>query len=64
MAEEDLLSAQERGVAELIGEGLSDEQVARQLCLSMPTVNAYVKSIMTKLRLTHRRELREWFGGG
>ena len=56
-------TAQERGVAELIGEGLSDERVAQQLSLPVRTVKEYVESIMIKLGLTRRREICDWFNG-
>jgi DNA-binding CsgD family transcriptional regulator len=56
------LSPQERRIAQLVAQGLSDVEVARELFLSRRTVTSYVRSILDKLGLRQRREIGEWFG--
>ena len=48
------LSSQERRVLELIGEGLTNRQIAERMVLSQATVKNYVASLFAKLGL-HRR---------
>jgi DNA-binding NarL/FixJ family response regulator len=48
------LSDQEKRVLELIGEGLTNRQIAQRMVLSEKTVKNYVASLFTKLGL-HRR---------
>lgn len=54
--------ARERAVHELIAEGLSNQAIAARLVLTDRTVEAHVRSLLTKLELppdvgTHRRVL-------
>jgi len=48
------LSAQEKRVLELIGEGLTNRQIAEQMFLSEKTAKNYVSSLLSKLGM-HRR---------
>ncbi|HEX6517997.1 MAG TPA: response regulator transcription factor [Nocardioidaceae bacterium] len=49
------LSAREWEVMELLGEGLSTEEVARRLFLSPTTVRVHVSSVVKKLRVKDRQ---------
>jgi DNA-binding NarL/FixJ family response regulator len=48
------LTAQERRVLELIGEGLTNRQIAERMFLSEKTAKNYVSAVLAKLGL-HRR---------
>jgi DNA-binding NarL/FixJ family response regulator len=48
------LSAQERRVLDLVGEGLTNRQIAQRMFLSEKTTNNYVSSLLTKLGLQRR----------
>jgi DNA-binding NarL/FixJ family response regulator len=48
------LSAGERAVARLVGEGRTNQEIARALTMSTATVKAYMSRIFTKLELTNR----------
>jgi DNA-binding CsgD family transcriptional regulator len=48
------LSNQEKRVLDLIGEGLTNRQIAGRMALSEKTVKNYVSSVLTKLGM-HRR---------
>jgi DNA-binding NarL/FixJ family response regulator len=48
------LSAQEKRVLELIGEGMTNRQIAEQMILSEKTAKNYVSSLLAKLGM-HRR---------
>jgi two-component system, NarL family, nitrate/nitrite response regulator NarL len=50
------LTAREREVMVLIEDGLSNKQIARQLCIELPTVKNHVHSILEKLGATSRSE--------
>ena len=52
-----LLSSRERAVALLIGGGLSNKEVARELGLSPSTVKVHAHNILQKLGLRSRRDL-------
>ncbi len=49
-----VLTDREREVADLIGEGLSNADIARQLYMSVPTVKAHVSRVLTKLAADNR----------
>ena len=49
------LSAREWEVMELLGEGLSTEEVARRLFLSPTTVRVHVSAVLRKLRVRDRK---------
>jgi two-component system, NarL family, nitrate/nitrite response regulator NarL len=51
------LTARERQVVTLIGEGLKNQQLAARLCISEATVRHHLTSIFAKLRVTDRFEL-------
>lgn len=51
------LSDREREVAELVGQGLANAEIAAQLYLSVATVKAYVSRLLTALDLTNRVQL-------
>jgi DNA-binding NarL/FixJ family response regulator len=48
------LSAGERAVALLVGEGRTNQEIAGELVMSTATVKAYMSRILTKLDLTNR----------
>lgn len=50
------LTAQERRVLDLIGEGLTNRQIGERLFLAEQTVKNYVSSVLGKLGLRHRTE--------
>jgi ATP/maltotriose-dependent transcriptional regulator MalT len=53
---DDALTARERGVLTMIGNGLSNKQIARALKISPETVKSHVKSIFLKLAVSTRTE--------
>jgi two-component system, NarL family, response regulator DevR len=50
------LTAQERRVLELVGEGLTNRQIAERLSLSEKTVKNYVASLLSKLGMQRRSQ--------
>ena len=50
------LSEQEQRILELIGEGLTNREIAERLFLAEKTVKNYVSSMLAKLRLTSRTQ--------
>jgi DNA-binding NarL/FixJ family response regulator len=50
------LSAQEKRVLDLIGEGLTNRQIAERMLLSEKTAKNYVSSLLTKLGLQRRSQ--------
>ncbi|WP_460599558.1 response regulator [Flexivirga lutea] len=48
------LTEREREVAELVGRGLSNADIGRQLYMSVPTVKAHVSRVLTKLDADNR----------
>jgi DNA-binding NarL/FixJ family response regulator len=50
------LSEQERRVLELIGEGLTNRQIADRMFLAEKTVKNYVSSMLTKLGMQRRTQ--------
>ncbi|MFE4963141.1 ATP-binding protein [Streptomyces sp. NPDC056660] len=51
------LTGTERRVAELVGQGLTNPEIAGRLLLSRRTVETHVSHILTKLRIRSRREV-------
>jgi DNA-binding NarL/FixJ family response regulator len=56
----DQLTAREREVLRLIARGYAYKEVARQLSLSVKTVETHVSSVLRKLQLSSRHELTRW----
>ena len=56
----DQLTAREREVLRLIARGYAYKEVARQLTLSVKTVETHVSSVLRKLQLSSRHELTRW----
>ncbi|HWE90499.1 MAG TPA: response regulator transcription factor [Pseudonocardiaceae bacterium] len=52
----DELSERERSVLDLIADGMTNRQIARELCLAEKTVKNYVSSTLHKLGLERRAE--------
>jgi DNA-binding NarL/FixJ family response regulator len=51
-----LLTGQERAILDLIGEGLSNRQIAERMFLAEKTVKNYVSSILAKVQLHSRTQ--------
>jgi DNA-binding CsgD family transcriptional regulator len=59
---DDDLTAREREVATLAARGLSDQQIAEQLFVSVRTVHAHLRSAYAKLGISGRNELAAVLG--
>jgi ATP/maltotriose-dependent transcriptional regulator MalT len=57
-----VLSAQEGRVARLVAQGLTNQEVARELYVSSKTVEFHLSNIFVKLGITSRRQLRQGLG--
>lgn len=55
--QEPTFTMREREVLELIGQGMSNKDIGKQLSLSVPTVKHHVHNILGKLGLTRRIEV-------
>ncbi|WP_109508557.1 ATP-binding protein [Nocardioides speluncae] len=55
-----VLTRREREVAALVGEGLSNKEIASKLVISVRTVEAHVEHILTKLDFTARTQVAHW----
>jgi len=51
------LSAREAEVADLVAKGLTNEQIASMLGLSLQTVKNHLRSVFRKLQITNRVQL-------
>ncbi|MFR9729092.1 response regulator [Saccharopolyspora sp. MS10] len=56
----DALTEQERRVLELIGEGLTNRQIAERLFLAEKTVKNYVTAVLAKLGMERRTQAAAW----
>ncbi|MEA5453504.1 response regulator transcription factor [Sinomonas sp. JGH33] len=56
----DRLSARELEVMRLIARGYSYKEVAKELFISVKTVETHVSAVLRKLQLTNRHELSRW----
>ena len=56
----DRLSAREQEVMRLIARGYTYKEIARQLSLSVKTVETHVSAVLRKLQLSSRHELTRW----
>ena len=56
----DQLSSREREVLRLIARGYTYKEVARQLFISVKTVETHVSAVLRKLQLSNRHELSRW----
>ena len=58
------LTAREQQIAILVAQGLSNKEIAQQLCLSQFTVRNEVINILRKLDLKNRIQVAFWLGQG
>ena len=56
----DRLSPREREVLRLIARGYTYREAARELVLSVMTIETHVSNVLRKLQLSNRRELARW----
>ena len=56
----DRLSAREREVLRLIARGYAYKEIARELFISIKTVETHVSSVLRKLQLSNRHQLTRW----
>lgn len=59
-SELDQLTPREREVLRLIARGYAYKEIARQLTLSVKTIETHVSSVLRKLQLSNRHELTRW----
>jgi DNA-binding NarL/FixJ family response regulator len=57
------LTARELQVVELIQEGLSNKEIAQQLCIELPTVKHHVHHILSKLDVPRRADVARKISG-
>ncbi len=56
----DRLTEREREVMRLIARGYAYKEVAKELFISVKTVETHVSSVLRKLQLSSRHELTKW----
>jgi len=56
----DLLSPREREVLRLIARGYSYKELAKELSISVKTVESHVSAVLRKLQLSSRHQLTRW----
>ncbi len=56
----DRLTGREREVLRLIARGYAYKEIARELVISIKTVESHVSSVLRKLQLSNRHELSRW----
>lgn len=52
-----VLSPQEKVVVHLVGQGMTNKQIAREMALAEKTVKNYVSNVLTKLGMTRRTQV-------
>ncbi|QSB14420.1 AAA family ATPase [Natronosporangium hydrolyticum] len=63
-ADDGPLTAREQEVAVLIGEGLTNAEIARRLVISRKTVAVHVSHILAKLAMSSRTQVAAWVARG
>jgi DNA-binding CsgD family transcriptional regulator len=58
------LTPREHVVAELVGQGFTNREIAERLVLSERTAQNHVQHILTKLALSNRSQIAVWFTAG
>ena len=58
--EDTLLTARELQVAQLVGRGMSNREIAEVLLLSVRTVQGHVENVLRKLRFSSRTQVAAW----
>jgi DNA-binding NarL/FixJ family response regulator len=56
----DQLTTREREVLRLIAQGYTYKEIARELYISVKTVESHVSSVLRKLQLSSRHQLTRW----
>jgi DNA-binding NarL/FixJ family response regulator len=56
----DALTSRERDVLRLIARGYTYKEIARELVLSVKTIETHVSAVLRKLQLSNRHELSRW----
>ncbi len=56
----DALTPRERDVLRLIARGYTYKEIARELVLSVKTIETHVSAVLRKLQLSNRHELSRW----
>ena len=56
----DRLSQREREVLRLIARGYAYKEIAKELFISIKTVETHVSSVLRKLQLSNRHQLTRW----
>src|SRR5918996_819110 len=59
----DLLTPREQEVLELLRRGLTNQQIAERLRISLPGARYHVSEILSKLGVSSRQEAAAWTGG-
>lgn len=54
---EQILTGREMEIVRLIKQGLSNKEIASDLCIAVPTVKNHVHNVLNKLRLERRRDV-------
>jgi DNA-binding CsgD family transcriptional regulator len=63
VADGGVLSRREAEIAELVGRGLTNRQIAASAHISERTVETHVGHVLAKLGFTRRSEIAAWVAG-
>ncbi|MBI2724231.1 MAG: response regulator transcription factor [Chloroflexi bacterium] len=55
------LTCRKRDVCERVAQGRTNQEIARELCIALPTVNNHVAQILQKLGVRNRTEAAIWW---